>query len=211
MSQSRPTLAVPQTETSEPKRQRSMLPLSGLLLLAGLSLVWGLNWPVMKIVLGELSIWWFRSVCLIFGGFGLLAIASMTGGRVVPAKRDIGPMLLTAVFAVGGWHVCSAFGIYLMPAGRAVIIAFTMPVWTALIAAWLLGERITTPVIVGLLLGLAGIAVLIGADLIVFQTAPLGAVFMLGAAMSWGAGTALFKRFNWSIPVAANMGWQLLA
>jgi len=189
----------------------STLPITGLLLLAGLSFVWGVNWPVMKIAMSEIPIWWFRTFCLIIGGIGLLTIAALTGSRIVPRHGDVGPMLMTACFAVLGWHICSAFGVTLMPAGRAVIIAFTMPVWAALAARWLLGERLTWTTLVGFALGLAGLAILIGPDLIVLQTAPIGALFMLAAPMSWGLGTVLFKRFSWSIPVVTNMGWQLVA
>jgi len=38
-----------------------------ILLLTSLSLFWGLNWPGMKIILSELTVWWFRALCLIVG------------------------------------------------------------------------------------------------------------------------------------------------
>ena len=63
--------------------------------------------------------------------------------------------------------------------------------------------------IAGLLLGMAGLGVLIGPDLSVFEEAPLGALFMLGAAMVWAVGTVLFKRFDWESPVSSLIGWQL--
>ena len=44
----------------------------------------------------------------------------------------------------------------------------------------------------------------------VVGTAPIGALFMLGAAVTWGFGTVLFKKFTWTAPVAALVGWQLL-
>ncbi|MEO0791161.1 MAG: DMT family transporter [Pseudomonadota bacterium] len=198
------------TTTTE-QAARGGFPVLGLLILAALSFVWGVNWPVMKIAVSEMTVWWFRSICLIFGGLGLLFIAAITRSAIIPKHTDVGPMLLTACFAVGGWHVCAGFGVALMPAGRAVIIAFTMPIWTALAAIWILGERLKPTTIAGLALGLVGITVLIGPDIAIVGQAPLGAMFMLAAAISWGLGTVLFKRFNWSIPVVSNMGWQLLA
>lgn len=187
------------------------LPLFGFLLLVGLTIVWGANWPVMKIALSEMTVWWFRAACLIFGGVGLLALSAVNGSRLTVARYEIGPLLLTSAFAVLGWHVLAGFGVLLMPAGRAVIIAFTMPVWAALAAVWLLGERITSFTVAGLALGLCGLGILIGPDLVALQEAPLGALFMLGSAISWGIGTVLFKRFGWTAPVATTMGWQLIA
>ena len=95
-------------------------------------------------------------------------------------------------------------------AGRAAIIAFTMPVWAALFASWLLSEKLTAAKVIGLLLGSAGLIVLIGPELVALQRSPLGAVLMLCAALSWAFGTTLFKRFRWTVPVASNVGWQLL-
>ena len=190
--------------------QAQPLPVLGYILLAGLTIVWGSNWPVMKIALSEIPIWWFRSACLVCGGIGLLAIAALSGQRIFFKRNEIPQMLLTAVFAIIGWHIFTGYGVTLMEAGRASIVAYTMPVWAAVAGYFLLGERMTTLKIAGLVLGLAGLGVLIGPDLAKLQTAPWGVVFMLCAAFSWGMGTALFKRFAWSVPVVSNMAWQLI-
>ena len=52
------------------------LPLAGFALLAAVTLFWGANWPGMKIVLGEIGPWWFRTICLGVGGAALLAISA---------------------------------------------------------------------------------------------------------------------------------------
>ena len=54
----------------------------GIVLLALLSLGWGLNWPAMKILLAEMPVWTFRSICMVVGGIGLLAMAALTRQRV---------------------------------------------------------------------------------------------------------------------------------
>lgn len=189
---------------------RQPLPLAGFVLLTCLTLFWGLNWPGMKIILSELPVWWFRSSCVIIGGSALLLISAASGNRVRMRRGELGPIAFCAIFNFFGWHMLSAHGVSLMPAGRAAIIAFTMPVWAAVFSSLLLGERFTMAKVVGLALGVAGLAVLIGDDLAALQRAPLGAMFMLGAALSWGFGTAWFKRGKWAMPVASNVGWQLL-
>ena len=180
------------------------------LLLAALSLFWGLNWPGMKIILSEVSVWWFRSLCLIFGGSFLMLISALSGNRCRLHLDEVGPVLFCGSFAILGWMVFSAYGVSLMPAGRASIIAFTMPLWATIFAAWVLGERITVSKIAGLMLGLAGLGVLIGPDLLILRRAPVGALFMLLAALSWGLGTVLLKRIAWRLPTLSNVAWQLL-
>ncbi len=186
------------------------LPIGGFVLLAFVSLFWGLNWPGMKIALSELPIWWFRVLSVGVGAVGLMAIAWASTGALRPRRRELWPLLVCAIFNIVGWHLFTGYGVSLMPAGRASIIAFTMPVWAALLGALILGERITAYKVAGLVLGVAALAVLIGPDLVALSAAPAGALFMLGAALSWATGTVLFKKYDWDSPVSALIGWQLL-
>jgi len=180
------------------------------LLLAALSLFWGLNWPGMKIILSEVTVWWFRALCLLAGGGILMTLSALSRNRCRPRREELAPIMFCGSFAILGWMVFSAYGVSLMPAGRASIIAFTMPLWATIAAAYVLGEKITAGKIAGLLLGLAGLGVLIGPDLLVLKRAPVGALFMLLAAVSWAIGTILVKRINWRIPTLSNVAWQLL-
>ncbi len=184
--------------------------LAGYIMLASLGLFWGLNWPGMKIALEELPVWWFRSISVGSGAAGLLLVALISGQRLKPSRAEVWPLIVCAIFSILGWHIFTAYGVSMMAAGRASIIAFTMPVWAALLAAVILGEKITIWKIIGLILGVAGLAVLIGPDIAALGAAPLGAAFMLGASISWAAGTVLFKKFEWRLPVASAIGWQLV-
>ena len=74
----------------------------------------------------------------------------------------------------------------------------------------MLGERITLTKQFGLLAGLAGLGLLIGQDWLLLQGAPIGAVFMLLAAISWAIGTVLIKKTRWQLPPLTIVAWQLL-
>ncbi|MBU2582618.1 MAG: DMT family transporter [Alphaproteobacteria bacterium] len=189
----------------------SKLPMNGFLLLAAVTLFWGVNWPAMKTAVAEVPVWWFRGMCVWAGAIGLLTIAKLSGASLRMPRNEIPRLLLVSSFAMLGWQICSGYGVLLMPAGRAAIIAFTMPVWASLLSARLIDEPVTRPKIIGLSLGMAGLAVLMGEDLLVFGTAPLGAFFMLAAALCWAVGTVLFKKYTWTPPIAVLVGWQLAA
>jgi drug/metabolite transporter (DMT)-like permease len=199
-----------QAPTRKPAVSPRTTALAPYLLLAALSLFWGLNWPGIKIIVSEVSVWWFRALCLIGGGSILMTLSYLSGNRCRLHRGELGSILLCGSFAILGWMVFSAYGVSLMPAGRASIVAFTMPLWATLAAAYVLGERITLGKAVGLLLGLAGLGTLIGPDLLVLQRAPVGAVFMLLAAISWAIGTVLVKHIQWKLPTLSNIAWQLL-
>lgn len=201
-------MAVPSSGAADPARRRLTLGTSALLI--SLTFFWGINWPAMKLAVSVAPVLDFRMICLIVGGLGLLSLSVISGQPTRIRRAGLPGLLLCALFNVVGWHVFSGFGVLNLESGRAAIVAFTMPVWAALQATWLIGEQLTWPRVVALLLGMTGLAVLMGQDLIAMQQTPVGALCMLGAAVSWGTGTVLLKRFQWDISTSALAGWQLL-
>jgi drug/metabolite transporter (DMT)-like permease len=186
------------------------LPQFGFVLLIFLSIFWGSNWPMMKIGLREIPVWTFRTLCLFLGGFGVLCMAKANGLILTIPRSELRPLILVSLLNITGWHLCSAYGLIYMEAGRAVIIGYTMPVWASILSTFILGERLTFARQIGLFLGIAGLLILIGPDIKALGTAPLGAIFMLGAAVTWAGGTVFLKYFRWTMPITVLTGWQLV-
>ncbi|MFM8345645.1 MAG: DMT family transporter, partial [Betaproteobacteria bacterium] len=111
-----------------------------LLLLVALTLMWGVNWPMMKFSLRELSPLWFRAWTMTGGAVLLLLFFRWRGVDLqVPRGRWLAIAGL-ALPNILGWHGLSIVGLSGLPSGRAAILSFTMPVWTVLVAI-LLGEQ----------------------------------------------------------------------
>jgi drug/metabolite transporter (DMT)-like permease len=186
------------------------LPRLGLVLLIFLSIFWGSSWPIMKIGLREIPVWTFRTLCLFLGGFGVLCMAKVNGLTLTVPKSELRPLILVSLLNVTGWHLCSAYGLVHMEAGRAVIIGYTMPVWASILSSFVLGERLTLARLTGLFLGITGLLILIGPGLKVLGSVPVGVLFMLGAAVTWAVGTVFLKYFRWTMPITVLTGWQLI-
>ena len=103
-------------------------------LLAFLSLGWGLSWPVTKIAVEQVPVWHLRAGTTLLAGIGMLAIARLLGDRVAAPRLELARLAVLAQFNLTGWCLFSAYGVSLMQAGRAGIIAVTMPIWTAILA-----------------------------------------------------------------------------
>jgi len=183
---------------------------AGLSLLAVLTILWGVNWPVMKRAVTEVPVWTFRSICLFGAGAGFVLICRLAGQSFRVPRGQVRPLLIVSFFNVTIWHICSATGLVHLAASRASIIAFTMPLWATLFAVPLLGERPTLYTVGGLLAGLAGMAVLILPQYDSVLADPIGPVVMLVAAMSWAIGTVALKYYRFTMPVAVLTGWQLI-
>ncbi|MGF1475032.1 MAG: DMT family transporter [Geminicoccaceae bacterium] len=180
-----------------------------LLLFAAVTLFWGLNWPAMKVAVTHIDPWAFRSFVLVFSALALFAIARLMGHKLLIPGAYWSSLLLPSLANVTGWHLFSAFGLTYVGGGRAAIIAFTMPIWAALLSVLWLDEKLAARHMAGLGLGFAAVLLLTAADMAAFAAAPLGLVLMLAAAMSWALGTVSTKAVDWPVPAVVLTAWQL--
>ena len=199
-----------QAETKEVLKTGRLSIGTGFMLLAVLTVLWGVNWPIMKLAVTEVPVWTFRGICLFGAGAGFVLICGLAGQSFRVPRGQVRPLLIVSFFNVTIWHICSATGLVHLAASRASIIAFTMPLWAALFAVPLLGERPTLYTVGGLVTGLAGMAVLILPQYDSVLADPVGPAVMLIAAMSWATGTVALKYYRFTMPVAVLTGWQLV-
>ncbi|MEX1109533.1 MAG: DMT family transporter [Dongiaceae bacterium] len=185
-------------------------PVYGLVLMALMIVSWGMNWPASKFALNEVDPLLQRTIALLAGGTGLLVLARIFGYSLHVPRRELRPLISVTLFHITGWHVASAYGLSMMPAGRASIIANTIPIWVTLLGIWLLREPLTWRRTIGLTLGLGGLALLIGPDIAALGKAPLGALLMIVAAICAGAGTIGMKAYVWQTPLTVLAGWTVL-
>jgi len=185
------------------------LPRSLLLLLAALTLAWGFNWPMMKLALTELPVWSFRTLCIAAGSTGLFAIARAHRLRIRVPAGQWNRLIFAALFNVTAWNLLIGYGVQLLPSGRSAILAYTMPVWTVMLSALFLRETFTVRKSTGVILGMVAITLLLAAEFSQLRAAPSGALLIIGAALSWAAGTVIIKRFPTTLPTTSFVAWQL--
>lgn len=186
-------------------------PRLALILIAAISVLWGVNWPFMKLAVGELTPWTFRVLSVYGAGPVLLIIAVLSGERTIPTRREIPALLLVSFFTVTCWHMLTAYGLDYVGGGRAAIIAFTMPIWAMILSVLFLDERFDKRRIAALACGMIGIALLTVQGWGQMGASPIGTGLILLAAMAWGAGTVGTKAFAWTIGTGALSGWFLIA
>jgi drug/metabolite transporter (DMT)-like permease len=186
------------------------VPASGFFLVAILTLVWGWNWPVLKLGVTELAPLTFRGATLPFAAIGLLLAARLSGDSIRIPREHWGKVLALALFNISAWNGLILFGVQQMPAGRSAILAYTMPVWTVLFGIALLHEPLSRRKITGLVLGMLGMAVLLGEDVRHITRSPMGTLFIVAAAISWAFGTVLLRRWKPPLPQNTLTGWMML-
>ncbi|MEM9429062.1 MAG: DMT family transporter [Pseudomonadota bacterium] len=180
------------------------------LAVAALGIFWALNWPMMKIGLTVVEPWTFRAVVVAIGGIGCLALARAFRETLAIPRRDLVPLLWLTLFQGVIWNAFSGFGIALVDAGRASVLAFTMPVWATLLSILVMGEAVTRRRLAGLGLGMAAMGLLLVPALSALGGELFGALLMIGGAMSWAVATIIVRAVDWEMSVLALSGWQFV-
>jgi drug/metabolite transporter (DMT)-like permease len=120
-------------------------------------------------------------------------------------------VLIGAALTVAVFNICTAFAQLSTSTSRAAVLTFTMPLMSAALAWWLLGERPTRRAALALALGGAGVAVLAAPVLLATSAggSGRGLVFPLLAALAWSLGTVAAKRWPPQGDRIVVTAWQL--
>ena len=115
----------------------------------------------------------------------MLSIAHFVFGLSLRLQEgELSKLAIAAILNITGFQLCVAFGLLLVEAGRGAIVAHTMPLRATIFAAIFLGERLTMARCLGLALGLGGLFILAGKDLVSLEGSPHGLGLILCAAIS---------------------------
>jgi drug/metabolite transporter (DMT)-like permease len=178
------------------------------LMLVVMCVLWGTSWPIMKIALDAIPPLSMRTLSSALGAATLVVIcvAQRRNLRVKTAKAWAHLFALSLLNVVG-FSLFSAFAQMAAATSRVAILAYTMPIWTVVLAWIVLGERPSRIQRLAVSLCVSGLVILTYP--LATTGVPLGIVLAVASGMSWAAGTVYVK---WARLEADPMGvatWQL--
>jgi drug/metabolite transporter (DMT)-like permease len=191
-------------------QQRQTIPPRALILLVILTLVWGTNWPLFPLAVREVSVWTFRAVSVGIAGVVLLLVARLRGQSLVIERRHWPTIAAATFFYLVIWNIASTYSAILIPSGQSAMLGFTMPLWSALIAWAVLGQRLGARMLLAVALGAAAVLLLMARSVDAYAQAPLGFALGLLAGLGWAIGTLILKHKPIDVPATVLTGWQLL-
>jgi drug/metabolite transporter (DMT)-like permease len=154
----------------------------------------------------ELNVFQIMELRSILGFFMLYPLIRINGGfatmRTSRPLQHIGRNLIHYAAQLG-WF----FSLTLIPLGQVVSIEFTMPIWTAILAASFLGERMTVRKISAIVLGLLGVIIIVRP--VVGEINP-GQMIALAAAVGFGISIAMVKSLTRTENTLAIILWMLV-
>jgi len=126
-------------------------------------------------------------------GVLILAVAALRRGSWTMSWRDAGVFALLGLANNALYLGLGYTGLQSVSAGLGGLIVSANPIFTAILAALLVGEALTLRKVAGLLLGIIGVAMIVWHRMAIGTDSLHGIVFTLASLASLVAGTMLFK------------------
>lgn len=182
-----------------------------LLLLAPFCLLWSAAFTAAKIGLTDSPPLLLLAIRFLIAGLLLSGFVLWRRGRQAFDRHDLGRLAVLGIANHALYLSLGYLGMTTISSGLAAVIVSTNPILTALLASFLLGERFSATKALGLILGLAGVIVILRSRVVFGHDDLTGMLFSIGAAVGLAAGTILYKRLPTRSDAFAGLSIQLLA
>ena len=181
-----------------------------LIALACITLIWGVNWPIMKIGVTDHPPLTFRVISM-WLGLPVLALgvwAMKAPWRV--ARAHWRELAILTLFNMAIWHALMIIAVKSLTSGRAAILGYSMPVFSAVLGALFFSQRLSPRGWGGVAAAALGVLLLLWHELSNFAGRPLGVLYALISAMAWALGTQLMRRTTLPVPTITITFWMSL-
>jgi len=185
---------------------------AALVLLALVALVWGTHWAVVKIGLQTMPPLTYATLRVLGGLITVVVLQTARGRLRLPPRSDLPVVFSWGLVQVAGGVLIMNLALRAVASGRGSVLAYTMPLWVAVILAIWLRTRPRRGEFIGLALGLGGLALLLN-PAVIDWTVPgelAGTGALLVNAVLWAAVTIHIRRHRWTSTPLELQPWQLL-
>jgi len=164
------------------------------LMVAAFCFLWASAFSVAKLAIADCPPLLLLTFRFLLAGVLMLGAAAINGVPLKLSRRDL--LLFAALGIANQAAYLGHIGLKSISSGLSALVISANPVLTAVLAATFLDERITWRKVIGLLLGVGGVAYVVGSRLNGGVDHVTGIIFTLAALVSLVGGTILFKRFS---------------
>jgi drug/metabolite transporter (DMT)-like permease len=190
------------TGSRSPSRWAAYLPFGALILLA---ILWGYNWVVMKIGIQYAEPFTFAALRAFVGAVFMFMVLPVMRRPLRP--KALGLTALFGLLQTCGFVALTMWAVHSGAAGKASILAYTMPFWLLLIAWPVFGEPVRGLQWVPVLLAFAGLVFVLGPW---NMHGLLSSLLAVGAGLVWAVSSVVVKilRSRHQVDLLSLIAWQ---
>ncbi|WP_232199084.1 DMT family transporter [Thermosinus carboxydivorans] len=174
--------------------------------IALLCLIWGLNWVVMKQANQVFPPVLFTTYRFILGS-GVLLIVTYFKKIPIPRREDWKWVILGGILQTAFFNTAVQVGMQFLSAGFSSVLSYSMPFWVAIMAHFLLGEKLTRRKMTGVAMGMVGLVALLNVS---GGGAWWAIVLTLTGAVAWAFSSILVKLKLQHCDILQYTTWQMV-
>ena len=173
---------------------------------------WGLNWTVTKLIVTHVTPLWTAAIRTGIGALALLAMLAASKQFSIPKRGDVPVILAISLFHMVAFAALMTTGLKYVPVGRSIVLGYTTPLWVAPGAWLLLKEDLSARQVIGIVIGLTGLAVMFNPSAFDWadREAVLGNGLLLLSALAWSVSILYTRAHHWIATPFQLVFWQAL-
>jgi drug/metabolite transporter (DMT)-like permease len=176
--------------------------------------LWGSTYLAIGIAVEHLPPGLMCATRFTIAGVVMLVYCGLTGRRVRHSPVELFHMAVVGILLLMGGNLTLSYAEQIVPTGLAALLIAVTPLWFLVLDTWLLGDHHIAPRgKFGLLLGIAGVVVLIWPELIspasVGQRELWWSIALLGGSFTWALGSVLSKKWKTAADPFSATAWQV--
>lgn len=179
--------------------------------LAIVYVVWGSTYFAIALVVQTMPPLLTAGVRFLLAGLILAAfIAVRDAGGLRVTRRQLAGASLVGILLLAGGNGLVSLGERTVPSGLAALIVASVPLWIVLLRL-VAGDRVGRDIVVGVTVGIIGVAVLVVPNGFSGQTDPGGLLMLVGATFMWASGTFISPRLRMPRSAWGSTAYQMIA
>jgi drug/metabolite transporter (DMT)-like permease len=157
-----------------------------------LYVVWGSTYLGIRIAVESIPPFTMASTRFLIAGVVMLAALAIVRRKALirPTRGELRDNFIIGALLMGGGMGAVAWGEQYVPSGIAALLIAMMPAWVAIFGRAFFGERLPLAATLGIIVGIAGVAILVGPALAIDGSLdPAGILALLISPIAWAAGS----------------------
>ncbi|KRP94753.1 multidrug DMT transporter permease [Bradyrhizobium yuanmingense] len=170
---------------------------------------WALNWPLMKLLLQQWPPLFARGLAGVCASLILGTLVLIRKESFAVPREAVPPLLFATFTNVLAWMGLGTVAMKYVSVSEGALLAYTMPIWAMLLAWPVMHTQPARRDVFGLVLGIAGVTLLLSGNGLAFSTDKLvGIALALLCAILFALGNVL-NRKPLPMPPLVVVAWQV--
>ncbi|WP_315838781.1 DMT family transporter [Bradyrhizobium prioriisuperbiae] len=175
-----------------------------------LVLIWAVSWPVIKIGIGQIPPIWYGCLRYAIAALILFGLVAVRGELALPPRSDLSLVVISGALQMAAYSALTGLALTILPPGRASVLAFSTPVLVAPLAAWRLGEKMSSKIAAGVMIGCAGIVIIASPSFAIGGKQAMAYAMLMGAATAWAIAIVTVRGHRFKSSALNLAPWQML-